>query len=346
MQKATRKGFPHEREALLREITTKLASGRTSGTASKVVLARLIELLGADTGALFLLDEDGVTLRGAHGVWDWTRSSFRVRVDLWPTVHGALSSGKVTRIHRDDAQGLECDWFESDGIDNCICAPMVVNGRAIGMLFVDFRGHDGEPGDSELELAGAAAAAWAESMSGQGLGSAGAAREPRQVWELMLREPMLMDARVGVDVAKRLMSASRSPHALVVRDGELLGILSETALQSARDGESIAQLTRTSFPLVAAATRPEEVAHTLIETGTDYVPVLQDDEVVGVITRQELRRAGYLPGEPGVDVCLSCGNTHDLGAIQEGALVFCGACLGAASSDSLEALYNTLGGSG
>jgi len=346
MQKATRKGLPPEREKLLREITAKLASSRASGTTSKVVLAQLIELLGADTGALFLLDDDGVTLRGAHGVWDWTRSSFRVRVDLWPTVHGALSSGKATRIQRDDAQGLECDWFDDDGIDNCICAPMMANGRPIGMLFVDFLRHERRPDESELELAEAAARAWAQSISEPAVDAPAPAAESRQVWELMLSEPMLMDARVAVDVAKRLMSANRSRHALIVRDGELLGILSEASLLAAREGESIASLTRSSFPLVQSTAAAQDVARTLVETGTDYVPVLEDDEVVGVITRQGLRQAGYLPGDPGVDVCLTCGNTHDLGSIHEGALVFCGSCLAAPASDSLEAMYNTLGGSG
>lgn len=69
----------------------------------------------------------------------------------------------------------------------------------------------------------------------------------------------------------------------------------------------------------------------------------QEGHVVGVVTRRDLRRSGFLPGRRGVDCCASCGTAHSLSPFQDESVpVFCRDCLEPPTSAIGDAF--TLGG--
>jgi len=66
-------------------------------------------------------------------------------------------------------------------------------------------------------------------------------------------------------------------------------------------------------------------------------------ELVGVVTRRDLRRTGFLPNRRGVDRCASCGETHSLEPCTDEWLpVFCRNC--SEPPTEPDGPYLTLGG--
>lgn len=324
---------------------------RESDSQSRWLLASVIAAMGADSGSVFVLDDDGVSLHGASGVWDWTRTSFRVRLDLWPTVQHAVESNEAVRITRANASEYELDWFEPGGIDSCVCAPMVAGERTLGVLFMDFVHPSPLPSDEEVEETRAIATRWAETMLTRSSSHPHpeirlAKASPRTVKDLLSSAPVCLDCRVTAEAATRIASMSGASFLLAVKDGELQGIVRRSALDQAHPSTPVAELMIRTFPSIEASTSPSEAARVLLDTGAGCVPVLSDDnELLGLLTRRELREAGFLPGELGFDVCAACGGTQDLGPYGTDAVVFCTACLSAPSTGSLQELYGTLGGS-
>lgn len=160
--KAKRGTASVERGTASDDIVEVLRRGRGDPRRCKPALTRLIERTHSDGGSLFLFDDDGVSLCGAHGIWDWTRTSFRVRIDLWPSVEKSLRAGRAVSITASSAQGLEADWFEPGGISSCICAPQIVGGRRVGVLFLDYFLRRKPAAPTELALAASVAASWGE----------------------------------------------------------------------------------------------------------------------------------------------------------------------------------------
>ncbi|MBK7581347.1 MAG: CBS domain-containing protein [Myxococcales bacterium] len=167
------------------------------------------------------------------------------------------------------------------------------------------------------------------------------------VSRLMCRDPVLVDFRMRADVARRLLRARGVHFALVARDRRLFGVVFGEALEAARPFSSLEEIANRNPPRLLETDTLERAAKFALETGADGLPVMAENgELVGVLTRRQLRTAGFLPGERGIDLCSSCGSTHDLDASTEGAPAFCLECLRAIPSDTLNEVYGTLGGSG
>jgi CBS domain-containing protein len=168
------------------------------------------------------------------------------------------------------------------------------------------------------------------------------------VAELMTRSPVLIDAWVPAHVAQRIAHAASVHHLLAVDRGEMRGVLCQCDLRSARPDTAVCDLMRVDFVHVTPHALAEAAARIMLERSVGCLPVLDSARrLVGIITRRDLRSAGVLPGEPGLDACAACGNTHDLQPpTSSDSPVFCSDCSSAPERDSaLEALYYTLGGS-
>jgi hypothetical protein len=78
--------------------------------------------------------------------------------------------------------------------------------------------------------------------------------------------------------------------------------------------------------------------------GIGFLPVIgESGELSGVVTRRDLRRAGFLPNRRGVDRCASCGETHSLEPCTDDWVpVFCRKC--AEPPTHPGGFYATLGG--
>jgi CBS domain-containing protein len=167
------------------------------------------------------------------------------------------------------------------------------------------------------------------------------------VSELMSSSPILIDARAQAHAAERVARASGIHHLLVVDAGALMRVVCLCDLERAPQTALVGTLGRSSVVYVNATSRAAHAARMTIDSGVGCLPVLDDaGGVIGVITRRDLRRGGFLPSERGVDLCAACGSGHHLrtrgGAEGE---TFCVACLNG-SSTSADCNNFTLGGSG
>ena len=94
--------------------------------------------LGATASSIFRVTPDRKTLLGAIGEWDWTRTSFEVPVEEWPTAQASLTSGRAHYVTARDARQGELGWFEKRGIGAALCVPLRTGEHAVGVLFFDF----------------------------------------------------------------------------------------------------------------------------------------------------------------------------------------------------------------
>ncbi len=172
----------------------------------------------------------------------------------------------------------------------------------------------------------------------------------QRVVEVMSRFPVLIGAHETADAALRIAEQHRVHHLLVVDAADLTGVVCQCDLADAMPGTRVSALMRSPVIWTSETDSLEQAADTMIQCGVGCLPVLDEQHrwLSGVLTRRDLRRAGALPGERGVDLCASCGTSHRLRAPDFPNLpVFCFSCLDQAPpSSGRKAIYFTLGGSG
>lgn len=186
----------HERERakLFMALTAELVAAVEPRRAVRSVVTRAQRELGARSSSVFVLDEEGRTLRGHADEWDWTRTSFTVQLGDWPNVAQTLASGRARFITKTGAAGAEVGWFEARGIVATLCVPLRANDSSIGVLFFDF--------DSERRLP-IASLDFADAIGAQC--AAALARASRPV-------ERVAHAAGGHDAIRRLHRARAAPH--------------------------------------------------------------------------------------------------------------------------------------
>jgi predicted transcriptional regulator len=134
-------------------------------------------------------------------------------------------------------------------------------------------------------------------------------------------------------------------HLLVVDDGEALGVVCLCDTSRVDPKTPVGQCMHSPFVFICTDWSADEALRLMSDCRIGFLPVLdQDGQVRGVLSRGDLRRAGLLPDEPGVDRCAACGTSHDLiHPNTSGGMTFCASCLDQVSS-SLDEMYYTLGG--
>lgn len=133
------------------------------------------------------------------------------------------------------------------------------------------------------------------------------------VQDIMSRAPVVIDARASADHARSVAEDERVHHLLVVDDGELVGVVCLCDLGWALPVDAVGGVMRSPVVTVAPGDSIAQAARTMTECGVGCLPVIGEDGVLsGVVTRSDLRAAGALRGEPGVDRCAACGDSHHL----------------------------------
>jgi CBS domain-containing protein len=172
----------------------------------------------------------------------------------------------------------------------------------------------------------------------------------RTVAELMSNAPVIVDARDAAEAAMRVADRRGVHHLLVVDESALVGVVCQCDLADAMPGALVTRHMRSPVIWTSATDTLEQAAEIMLQCGVGCLPVLDEREgrLAGVLTRRDLRSAGILPGERGVDLCASCGSSHRLQAPDFPDLpVFCFECLEQSPpSRGRGAWYFTLGGSG
>ncbi len=169
------------------------------------------------------------------------------------------------------------------------------------------------------------------------------------VGSVMTAHAVFVDARAEVSAADQVLRSRGGDWLLVMDDSVLVSVVSGTDLAGASSDDRVSALGKASF-LVAYVDDPiSGVAERMLGRGIACVPVLDDrGQIVGILTRADLRRARLLPGERGMDLCASCGSDEHLEqSCTERGRAFCVDCLsGLPSPIGEDAGYATLGGSG
>jgi CBS domain-containing protein len=109
--------------------------------------------------------------------------------------------------------------------------------------------------------------------------------------------------------ARSLCQAEATTHILVMEACDLVGTLCTCDLFSARPRDRVSWLMSTHVITIDPDTSIESVAKLMRHTGVGFLPVASKGQVLGVVTRGDLKRIG-LPLELTGPICSSCGSHH------------------------------------
>jgi CBS domain-containing protein len=149
------------------------------------------------------------------------------------------------------------------------------------------------------------------------------------VTALMSASPVAVEARLEAHAAARIARAHGIHHLLVVHRRELVGIACLCDLEDARAFVHVGAIGQSTIVFINASATAEAAAQVMTDSGVGCLPVIgPTGAVVGIVTRRDLRDAGFLPGERGVDLCAACGTGHHLHSRPgSDAPVFCASCV-------------------
>jgi len=133
-------------------------------------------------------------------------------------------------------------------------------------------------------------------------------------------------------------------HALVTHDGDMQGVVCLCDLERVPARSHVAACMKKDYVFVDEVTTARETAEMMQRWGIGFLPVIGGSgEIVGVVTRRDLRRTGFLPNRRGVDRCASCGEAHSLAPrTNDWIPVFCRKCTEPPTYP--REMYLTLGG--
>lgn len=147
-----------------------------------------------------------------------------------------------------------------------------------------------------------------------------------QVTAVMTRSPVCVDVNTRVDEAEREAEEKEVRHLMVTRGKYLAGVACVCDLRRGAPGERVARYMSTPVLGVPPTAAADEAADLIRRFRIGCVPVVEYGVVRGVVTRSDLRRAGYSAEQLGVATCVCCGGHHEVAPIAEGDPGFCLEC--------------------
>jgi signal-transduction protein with cAMP-binding, CBS, and nucleotidyltransferase domain len=154
-------------------------------------------------------------------------------------------------------------------------------------------------------------------------------RSATLVTALMSARPVAVDGNLEAHAAAQVARRRGVHHLLVVHQGELVGIVCLCDLENAPAFDHVDGIGRSSIVFINSSATAEAGAQVMRDSGVGCLPVIDSTgAVVGIVTRRDLRDAGLLPAERGVDLCATCGTGHHLHSRPNSEPpVFCASCL-------------------
>jgi sulfide:quinone oxidoreductase len=215
-----------------------------------------------------------------------------------PVLRGLLLTGSEPRYLRRDLALADSEWASAAPI---WWPPTKIVGRRLTPFLASIAG-ESEPAvpdvamvDVDVQLEGAEAyrlASTAASSEDAGSGTA----ESDSVGTVM-RMPITVTSDTTLDAVARAMREHDRGSVVVVDDGELIGILTARDVLRAVAGgvstaEAYARAWMTAAPVTAIPQTPLAVAaDTMIAHGVHHLPVVEDEEVVGMVGLRDVTRS-------------------------------------------------------
>ena len=119
-----------------------------------------------------------------------------------------------------------------------------------------------------------------------------------RVHDLMTKEPVTVDADEEIDLADQLMQLGRFRHVPVLDEGRLVGLITQRDLLRARAADAVTppryvkarELMTREVHAVAPDVLLLEAAQLLLERKYGCLPVVDDGELVGILTEADFVR--------------------------------------------------------
>ncbi len=165
-----------------------------------------------------------------------------------------------------------------------------------------------------------------------------------EVKSVMSKYLVRLDGASTAEDALERLEREAVHHALVTHAGDMQGVVCRCDLERVPARTRVRDCMKKDYVFVDEDATAREAAEMMQRWGIGFLPVISDNgELIGVVTRRDLRRTGFLPNRRGVDRCAACGETHSLPpCTDEWVPIFCRKCSEAPKSQ--DGMYLTLGG--
>jgi CBS domain-containing protein len=152
--------------------------------------------------------------------------------------------------------------------------------------------------------------------------------DPASALMTCLREIVEVTPGTSLQAAEELATHAGVRHLVVLRRGRLVGVLCRCDLVAPHAGdETVASRMRHPVTTVGASTTLAEALETMNRDHIGCVPVVECGLLLGILTRGDLRRAGFPEEALGADRCAACGSYHGVTSTERsGAAEFCIEC--------------------
>lgn len=113
----------------------------------------------------------------------------------------------------------------------------------------------------------------------------------------------------------RLLSVTKTPPpgtGTMLRHSDVLGIVARHDLDAVHGETQVSECMTHPVATVGIAVSLEHAAHVMRTRGIGALPVLDEGRIAGIVSREDLRRAGVPEGDLAKASCLSCGGRRQL----------------------------------
>jgi CBS domain-containing protein len=147
-----------------------------------------------------------------------------------------------------------------------------------------------------------------------------------RVSDIMTRTPATVGSDASVADALRVAAGGDFCHVPVVDSaddaGRLVGIVCLCDLEDAGLSAPISDYMTSPVLTIEPGATVDEAAARMLDCAVGSLPVVVEDDLLGIVTREDLRRIGRTL--PGAMTCASCGRHHHV--LTEEEPRFCPAC--------------------
>ncbi len=133
---------------MLARFSAEVNEGADLDAVAGTALRRSVSLLGAEDGALRLIEEGGSSVRAFVEVWDAGRTGEAMALDLLPHSREAAETGRAVYVTRAEAQAAEVELFRRVGHTSSLILPLMRDRACFGFMHVNWKARaDGLPAE-------------------------------------------------------------------------------------------------------------------------------------------------------------------------------------------------------
>lgn len=147
------------------------------------------------------------------------------------------------------------------------------------------------------------------------------------VAEVMSRHLLTTSPNATVRTAREVMQEHHVEHLLVLDCDNVVGVICTCDMDGLRGHALVSRCMKADVVMIAPSATLEDAARLMRTRVVGCLPVASGNLLLGIVTREELARAGIPRGELG-PACTTCGARHHVRAPEDiGQPPFCGPCL-------------------